>query len=438
MIRSPNFSALVRRVFRWCGAVLALCLIMVAGPGAEDGALHAMRGPREDNVPVARCSVGAEHDGHSPRVCANLALSGSSGGIGDVGNNFWGGTTFSGGSCGNVHATNITGVGSCPTRPDVSCSGGLPVRDQHGSSNSPMSMPASGDSGMSQCDELLNRGAGLLNDGDCKAAYDVLKDFMEQCPTYVGGKYNSGVGGTDMFPNIGGAVSCWTAGGKERWPQYLEWLKSVLYLRTDTAWYCIDVDQMLMAVQKNIDARLAVIQYVTSTKHCTDDSWSTSYKYAMFNKHKAWLDSLEVEFRITHDINEWPDSINADTLAHPFDSTYGSIDSYGLSVLRGQQYASSVAYKDLPSTSLLNVRVTENPFDATIGVSIEMQREALVTMELRDLLGRPVPLEYGKYQLMPQGTETRTFATGDLPAGTYYLRVSTDLGEVRTLKLVKQ
>jgi hypothetical protein len=303
---------------------------------------------------------------------------------------------------------------------------------------SALSGGGSGDDSMSYCDSLLNRGALLLNDGECKTSYDILKRFMEQCPTYMGGHYNSGVGAVSMFPHITAAVSCWTAGGKERWPQYLEWLKSALYLNTDTTWYCVDVQQMLSAEQNNLDAGLAIVQYVISTKRCIDDSWVTRYVNGMKQKHQAWLDSLEVDFATKYGFNAWQDSvINADTLAHPFDSTYASIDDYGLTILRGLQYASTVHYKDLPSTALLNVRVSENPFDATISVSVEMQREALVTMELRDMLGRQVPLEYGNYQLMPQGTETSTFATGDLPAGTYYLRVTTDLGEVRTLRLVK-
>jgi hypothetical protein len=352
--------------------IMALIMILLVRPGAEDGVLHAMTAAPEHGWKVGRWHRGVDHDPAGP---------------------------------------------------------------------TPMSIPLSGGGGdsMSYCDSLLNRGALILNDGDCKTAYDILRRFMEQCPTYVGGHYNSGVVASDMFARISAAVGCWTAGGKERWPQYVEWLKSVLYQNPDTSWYCHDAFEMLTAQQENQNAGLAIIQYVTSTKKCIDDFWGTMYRNGMKQKHKAWLDSLELDFAKKYGFNAWQDSaINADTLAHPFDSTYGSIDDYGLTILRGQQYASSVHYKDLPSTALLQVRVTENPFDATIGVSIDMQREALVTMELRDLVGRQVPLEYGKYQLMPQGTETRTFSTDDLPAGTYYLRVSTDLGEVRTLKLVKK
>jgi hypothetical protein len=88
--------------------------------------------------------------------------------------------------------------------------------------------------------------------------------------------------------------------------------------------------------------------------------------------------------------------------------------------------------------SLMEVRVQNNPFNAELTVTVTMMKEALVTMELRDVLGRAIPLENSKYRLLQPGADPESFSTANLPSGTYYLRVSTDGGEVKTLKVVKQ
>ncbi len=67
-----------------------------------------------------------------------------------------------------------------------------------------------------------------------------------------------------------------------------------------------------------------------------------------------------------------------------------------------------------------------------------MGREALVTMELRDILGRSIPISYAKYQLTQAGEHEASIPEPNLPPGTYYLRISTDDGDVITLKIVKE
>ena len=76
--------------------------------------------------------------------------------------------------------------------------------------------------------------------------------------------------------------------------------------------------------------------------------------------------------------------------------------------------------------------------DNEIDVSYQMGREALVTMELRDVLGRTVPIANAKYQLEQLGSHNATIPVPNLPAGTYYLRITTDAGDAITLKVVKE
>ena len=321
------------------------------------------------------------------------------------------------------------------TPPSVSCSGGLVVPKFHAI---PLSLTIPADTGMSHCDSLLNRGSLTLNDGYCHNAYDTLRLFMEQCPFYVGGRYNSGTDAVGIFCNVTGAVSCWSAGGQVRWSGYLEWLKSVLYRNPDTAWYCEDIHQMITAVEYDESAKLAIIQYVTSTGKCIGGFWPILYHSASQGKHQQWYDSLYNAFAKKYGTYFWQDSVNEDTLRNPYDSTYGTIDDHGLSILRGPQFASATPSGPMSSTALLDARLLDNPMNGEIAISFEMGRTALVTMELRDILGRIVPIANAKYLLEDPGSHTARLPLPNLPSGTYYLRVSTDTGESKTLKVVKQ
>ncbi len=90
------------------------------------------------------------------------------------------------------------------------------------------------------------------------------------------------------------------------------------------------------------------------------------------------------------------------------------------------------------SQALLSAQLLENPMQDEIDISYEMGRTALVTMELRDVLGRSVPIANAKYQLEQPGDHNATIPAPNLPAGIYYLRVTTDVGDAITLKIVKE
>ncbi len=92
----------------------------------------------------------------------------------------------------------------------------------------------------------------------------------------------------------------------------------------------------------------------------------------------------------------------------------------------------------ITSQALLSAQLLENPMKDEIDISYEMGRTALVTMELRDVLGRAVPIANAKYQLEQPGSHTASIPAPNLPPGVYYLRVTTDVGDAITLKLVKQ
>jgi hypothetical protein len=159
---------------------------------------------------------------------------------------------------------------------------------------------------------------------------------------------------------------------------------------------------------------------------------------ALNTLHAKWLDSL---FALYPLYKPWrADSINKGTLAHPFaDTAVPALFQDSLEILLGPQYAYSVgASSPISSQALLSVQLLENPMQNEIDISYEMGRTALVTMQLSDVLGRTVPIANAKYQLEQPGDHNATIPAPNLPAGTYYLRITTDVGDAITLKVVKE
>jgi len=300
------------------------------------------------------------------------------------------------------------------------------------------------DSAMSTCDYLLRTGYLYQSVGEWKESYDTLRLFIEQCPFYVGGAYNNGVLSWQVFGYVNGAISQWAGGGVGRWPDYLSWLKKVLYLNPDSMWYCWDVQDMITAEQQNQNAKLAALKYVLQNHKCDGYGFETLFTADSNARYQHWLDSLKELYRGSDgpDYQDWSDStkraFTADTSAHPFDTTIPSLFDVDLQILMGSQYASAPEPAAIGSQALVGAKLLENPMTDEIAVSFEMGRTALVTFELRDVLGRAIPLTYAKYQLEQPGPHEARIAAPDLPPGTYYLRVTTDIGETLTLKVVKE
>ena len=65
-----------------------------------------------------------------------------------------------------------------------------------------------------------------------------------------------------------------------------------------------------------------------------------------------------------------------------------------------------------------------NPFNPTTSTVLALPEQAEVRAEALDLLGRSVDVIH--HGVLPAGEHTLTFDAGDLPSGTYYIRVQTD------------
>jgi hypothetical protein len=300
----------------------------------------------------------------------------------------------------------------------------------------------------SLCGFLFGEGYWAIEDGREPDGYDTLRMYMEDCPLDPDA--------SDYFSSVlGGAqTSIAIEPGTYTYPGFLAWLKKVLYYNPDTNWYCNDVSDMITAVQ-SAPAEEAICQYIITSGKCPNlvASFEESYNSASRGRYTAWLDSIEESYQYLgwiyshHDSIEKAnpegiflirDSINADTLAHPYDSTVPSLQQDSLEILLGPQFSGVQPVQTLTSEALLDAPLLENPMTNEIDIAFEMGRTALVTMQLSDVLGRNVPLTYAKYQLEQPGQHDASIPAPNLPPGTYYLRITTDVGDAITLKVVKE
>ena len=150
----------------------------------------------------------------------------------DISNNYWGGASY--------YPTSIGTGGyltSAPSNPGFVCSSGLRTKRKGSTPPSTLKVDTIADSTQSGCGSQLTAGYILESQNEEPEGYDTLRAFLEDCPLYP----NS----AEAFSMAGSAISAWTTGGQGRWPDFLTWLKKVLYYNPDTSWYCEDVSDMI-------------------------------------------------------------------------------------------------------------------------------------------------------------------------------------------------
>jgi hypothetical protein len=269
--------------------------------------------------------------------------------------------------------------------------------------------------------------------------------FLEDCAFYGdSGDVNNSSNSWRAFTFINAAASGASAIWPEIWPDYLAFLKQVLYNNPDTNWYCDDVIDMMEALQDDEAAKVSALQYVLQSGKCpglTED-FQTYFNAASQGRHNMWLDSIIGIYDTVQRwgiYSWWVDSmVNKDTLANPYDSTIPSLQQENLQILMGQQFAGIQPSSPISSQGLVSAQLLQNPINNEIDLSYQMGRTALVTMELRNVLGRSVPIANAKYQLEQPGSHQASIPAPYLPQGTYYLRITTDSGDAITLKVMKE
>jgi hypothetical protein len=273
------------------------------------------------------------------------------------------------------------------------------------------------------CLGLYDLAEDYLHSNKYQQAYDTAKKFVEECANVVVISGNKGSIGFGITSSANFARN----DDKNRFDEYREWLKSVLYIGTDTSYYCRDVDA-IMGTYFNYNSAVGgpdyrametILRWVTDSGKC--DYYFGDFEVRLKEIRDYW-----------HTI--WVDS-SLDTTVYPWDTTLTTIDDLDLSILRNQP--GSVNPIAAGASSRLGIVTTErNPFTNEIALKVELYLPTMLRLDIYDELGRQVYGEGLGYK--PQGEHRFTITSHDWSAGIYYARISTSGGEVRTVKLVKK
>lgn len=259
----------------------------------------------------------------------------------------------------------------------------------------------------SDCNKLLDRCNNLLTcptDECIRRAYDTIGVFIEHCNRIISTSVL-----TSYLDNRNTCIHFFPDSAVP----YIEWMKQMLYVNPDTGYYCAIAMQMAFTIwdfgldgrnEQNPRAAGAIFDYLLSTHHCP-----------------------QLEYKIL--------SYRNDIHTGPPDTTNPSVDSIGFSVLRGPQYIPNTV---TASTSIqsLELESVGNPFTEHLVLRYNTTTITALKVEVCDLLGHVVFARGLGAQL--EGPHSLELDTRNWISGSYYARISTIDGAVRTVKVFKQ
>ncbi|HET6400252.1 MAG TPA: hypothetical protein VFH95_02540 [Candidatus Kapabacteria bacterium] len=299
-------------------------------------------------------------------------------------------------------------LGSVPANPGIACYGSRDITKKGG--NQPTDLSADTAS-VAECSYMDNEDGILERAGDYEQAYDTAKAYLTLC-------YNL----PDAWGMFSGATD--DAGRLLIFNEYREWLKSVLYLRTDSMWYCADVYAMLSTFDDYPGhgvygaGDVAIERYILEHQRCSSE-WNAKFAQDL----ASWPNAM---------YNVWRDTVQ-DSFTEPYpDTTVPSIDDIGLSILRGMP--ASVAPSPLPAgdVHINGLYATENPFTNTTAIKFTLADYGLVTFQLFDVLGHAVTTN-GIGQVLYPGEHEFDIDGSKLPNGNYIARVAFHNGDVESI-----
>jgi len=267
------------------------------------------------------------------------------------------------------------------------------------------------------CQELRGYGIGLKVEKRYKESYDSLRSYVEHC-------YWTNLAAS-TFPSITGAAQSLPE-GNEKWINYREWLKSVLYLNTvDPMYYCQDVDAILSSFQYkdpkrgiDINGAAAVAKYIIESNKCPDLSKNLGRRYS---------ESRQEQY------DRWRDTVKVDTNLYKLDTTLPSLEEIDLEILRGLNGVDSKPYT-LNGSALGVLTSSNNPFRNETELSLKVNKLAYIRFEVFNELGQIVIGE-GSGKVYEPGKHRFVLNGSSLNSGVYYVRFSTLRDEVKTIKL---
>jgi len=197
-----------------------------------------------------------------------------------------------------------------------------------------------------------------------------------------------------------------------------------LGLRNDDDWFCLGVPFLadkFISPNGSIDypSNLAIWQYLIENPRCAGNIRYDSLEYS---------DLRQRQYHI------WVDTSNDGEV---FDTTIPTLHQLGLDTLLKINAKADVHYEALGPQIIGSASIMPNPTLGQATVSLSIEREAFIHIEVFDLLGEKLS-GIGYEGVFETGQYTTPLDLSHLPSGAYYIRVSTANNEVRTLKLIKE
>ncbi len=297
---------------------------------------------------------------------------------------------------------------SCPFASSVSCSGGFISTSPGKGDNSYHVLSVD----TAECERLRTKTLAYLTDNYPKA-YDTGRYYMQHCAA-LNGVWQE-------FTRMD-AANQYRDTNTLRYLEYREWLKSVLYLNTDSDWYCADAASIIHSFQyiegqgTDRNGELAVIRYIIERGTCP-----------------FLLDYLHTTFDLVRQRQReiWRDTVKIDTNIYKLDTTLPTLRKLHLEVLIGQQEHRSGG---AATFDIAGLHATQNPFTKETEIAFELGDRELMQLKVYDALGRVV-FDNGIGNVLEAGKRSFKIDAKAWASGVYYARLSTVRGLVRTVKL---
>jgi len=237
---------------------------------------------------------------------------------------------------------------------------------------------------------------------------DTLMHYIESCA--------ANEDSYEIFSALTTAIHRYNEQDTNRYNSYRDWLLSVLYLNTTSPYYyCACVEAMITTYQYGpynyTNAPLAVMKFLLENGNCSSPGLQDTYNQTLRSRHESWL--------------------SGDT-TKPEDTTIPPLDSIGLGILL---HHSGVSPSTTPSEVYL--ASSPNPFKNETHLRFHLNRMTYTTIGIYDVLGHQVWGE-GKGRSLEAGDHEIVVDGSSLPDGSFYARIETGFGEVKTVKLIHQ
>jgi hypothetical protein len=300
---------------------------------------------------------------------------------------------------------------SQPSVPSVSCYSGGAIT---GGKGAQPSRAAKFDTDL--CAFLEERAFLLQGPGYWQRGYDTTRLYMELCyeDPHTLAYFTGADGDNDSRSN-----------DLNRYVEYREWLKSVLYLRQDSTWYCRDVESILGTFKFfqghgiYLNGTVAIEKYILEHQKCDSAKWAEILVGSLGGRYKIWHDTV------------------TDSILTPMDTVIPSLEDIGLEILRGPKQSVPPSTLKLGEDNLYDVRVSENPFTRATEIKFDFADYGLVKFELFDPLGK-LQTGNGIGQVLDPGEHSFEIDGSKLAPGVYYARLSYHNGDVKSIMIRKE